>query len=402
MRLRKKILILAVLLSAVLSAQNNTSSPYSRYGYGELNDNVPGAFRAMGGVGLAMRDHKVINPSNPASISSVDSMTFMFDLGASAMWANYTDWLGTRNRANGNLEYINLQFPIWSPYIAFSAGVLPYSMVGYNMKLAHTVSENCHDTVTYSGTGGFTQVYGGLSVNLFDWVAVGVNLYYMFGDVTNMRDLKFAETAYLPISETSNLHANDIHLRYGLQFFHTFGQHGFVLGGVFENKSSFNCLHTVVETTTLDIVDVPQGYDLPMIYGGGLTYIYDKRLTISAEGLYTDWAKVRYASQTGVLRSRLKLSFGAEYAHRPGARKYYQNMLFRLGASISDSYIKNINAKDFSVSVGVGFPLRNSATIINTSLEYNHRGTNALVNENSLKLTINASISETWFFKRKL
>ena len=36
---------------ADLLAQNGSSSPYSRFGYGDLNDNVPNTYRAMGGVG---------------------------------------------------------------------------------------------------------------------------------------------------------------------------------------------------------------------------------------------------------------------------------------------------------------------------------------------------------------
>ena len=40
--------------ASVLMAQNGTMTPYSRYGYGILNDNATSAQRAMGGVGYAM------------------------------------------------------------------------------------------------------------------------------------------------------------------------------------------------------------------------------------------------------------------------------------------------------------------------------------------------------------
>jgi hypothetical protein len=39
-----------LLLSAAGYAQNATSSPSSRFGYGEMNENIPTAFRGMGGV----------------------------------------------------------------------------------------------------------------------------------------------------------------------------------------------------------------------------------------------------------------------------------------------------------------------------------------------------------------
>ena len=98
------VLLTGVLLlpfsASVAKAQNGSSSPYSRFGYGDLNDNVPNTYRAMGGVGLGMRSNKVINPSQPASFTAGDSLTFMFDLAASVMWSAYSDVSGKRNKAN--------------------------------------------------------------------------------------------------------------------------------------------------------------------------------------------------------------------------------------------------------------------------------------------------------------
>ena len=74
-----------------VSAQNLTSSPYSRYAYGDMNENVPTVFRAMGGTGIGMRSNRAINPSQPASYTSCDSLTFMMDIAASATWSRYQD-----------------------------------------------------------------------------------------------------------------------------------------------------------------------------------------------------------------------------------------------------------------------------------------------------------------------
>ncbi|MBR1809286.1 MAG: hypothetical protein IJ776_07860 [Paludibacteraceae bacterium] len=394
-----------MLFSAPLSivAQNSTSSPYSRFGLGELNDNVPGALRAMGGVGTGMRDKRVINPSQPASFSVVDSTTFMFDLGLSAMWSNYGDATGTRNKANGNLEYLTMQMPFFWKYIGFSVGVLPYSQVGYD--LTDSVKNVPHRySKTYSGQGGITQVYGGLSFNIVNWVALGASVYYMFGNTVNNRVLTFSETTLSSVSQTTTLRVSDVRFRYGAQFFHTFAEkHSVVLGATFENKSKFNAKLTTLETVTSDTIPLGDNeYDLPMMYSVGASYTYANRLTIGADYTMTDWSNALYKSEKGALRSRMKISVGAEYCHNPYGKRYIERMPFRLGMNISDSYVKSITAKDFSVSLGVGFPLRNVATVINTSLEYGHRGTTGVLQENYLRLTINASISENWFFKRRL
>ncbi len=397
------ILLSLVCLAVIpLQAQNNTSSPYSRFGYGELNDNVPGAYRALGGVGIGMRSNKVINPSQPASFSAVDSTSFMMDLAASAMWTNYTDATGTKNRGNGNLEYLTIQFPLWK-YIGFSVGVLPYSSVGYNFAVADSINENYHYTKSYGGSGGITQVYGGLSFNIMDWVALGANVYYMFGEISNSRALTFVESGMSTVSQTNTLRVSDVRFRYGLQFFHTFGEHSFTLGGIYEHPTALNVDFKQIETTTADTVTTQStGFGLPMVYGAGLSYTWANRLTIAADYAMTDWRQAEYFGVRDSLRSRQKISFGVEYVHNPLGRKYWEHMPFRVGASVSDSYLKNIPAKDFAISVGIGFPLQNVGTVINTTFEYGHRGTQSTLSENYLRFTINASINENWFFKRKL
>ena len=71
-----------------LMAQNNTNSPYTRFGYGDLGERSFGAGRAMGGVGYGLRSPKQINPMNPASYSCMDSLTFLFDFGGNGFLLN--------------------------------------------------------------------------------------------------------------------------------------------------------------------------------------------------------------------------------------------------------------------------------------------------------------------------
>ena len=60
----------------LLSAQN-TTSPYSMYGYGILQDGATSSQRQMGGIGYAMQSGRQINAMNPASYASIDSLTFL-------------------------------------------------------------------------------------------------------------------------------------------------------------------------------------------------------------------------------------------------------------------------------------------------------------------------------------
>jgi hypothetical protein len=401
------VLVFASVMAIGVGAQNATSSPSSRFGYGELNDNLPSAYRAMGGVGIGMRSNKAINSAQPASYTACDSMTFMFDIAGSFLYTNYGDSYGMRNRLNGNLEYVTVQFPIWRQHIAFSAGVTPYSASGYNFSLSDSVNSDYHYTHTYSGEGGFTQVYGGLSFNICNWVALGANVYYMFGDITKSRTQSFLEADVMGATQTDYLKINSLRLRYGIQFFHTFGKHTIVLGGVFENKQRFSrSEYMQVEITSNDTVETLQNaFEMPLMYGAGISYNYANRLTIALDYQCQDWTDVLFFDKNNVLRARERWMMGLEYRHDPTSRTYAHRICWRLGANYTTSYSMNTSMPEIGASIGIGFPLRTVGTVINTTFEYVHRGsmnTNEALQENSLRFIVNATIAENWFFKRKL
>lgn len=397
------IMLALVAIAHPALAQKGTNSPFSRSAYGELCDNVPNTYRAMGGVGIGMRTNKVICPAQPASYTGVDSLTFMFDLAASASWTNFGDANGVRNKANGNLEYIALQFPLYKRYVAMSVGLLPYSFVGYDITQIDSLGSDYHFTKSYTGEGGINQIYVGLSANICDWFAVGANLYYMFGDAMNTRTLTFSESELIGVAQAVSMHVSSIRLRYGAQFFHTFGDHGIVLGAIFENKRKMGAeVYTLDLSTDLAVGDTVGGFEFPMVYGVGGSYSWANRLTVGFDYQRQCMADTKYLFQDEVLKNRDRYTFGLEYRHNPYSRNYAERMMWRVGANVTDNYLNSINTRDFSVSVGAGFPLRNVGTVFNASLEYGHRGDFGKLEENYLRLTLNASISETWFFKRRL
>lgn len=405
MNLKKYIvLVVAAMMAVGVWAQNATSSPTSRFGYGELNNNLPGAYRGMGGVGIGMRSNKVINSAQPASYTSCDSMTFMFDIAGSLLYTNYGDSYGQSNKVNGNLEYITMQFPIWRQHIAMSLGVTPYSAVGYSFALTDSINQDYYYSQNYRGTGGFTQVYGGLSVNICNWVALGVNVYYMFGNIEQTRGLNFTDVTMDSVHMVEKLNANSLRLRYGMQVFHTFGKHTVNMGAVFENKQPFSRMnYEQIEMTTADTISmISTGFDMPMMYGVGLSYSYANRWLIGADYMCHDWANANYFGQTQSLQKRHRMALGAEYRNDPTSRKYVDQIYWRLGVNYTTAYTNRYNEAEWGVSMGVGFPLRTAGTVINTTLEYGKRGTRNVLSENYLRLVINASISEHWFFKRKL
>ena len=180
MKITKQLLVLALLLSSsVAMLAQNAMTPYSRYGYGILQDNATSTQRAMGGVGYAMSSGRQINVMNPASYASIDSLTFLFDMGigATALWSEENGRSG--KDFGGGLDYITMQFPI-SKYMGASVGLLPFSSVGYSFG-----NEIVHGSNAYEGSGGLNQLYAGLSGRFFNHFSVGANVSYLFGTTIN-------------------------------------------------------------------------------------------------------------------------------------------------------------------------------------------------------------------------
>ena len=382
-----------------LSAQNLSSSPYSRYAYGDMNENVPTAYRGMGGIGFGMRSNTAINPSQPASYTSIDTLTFMMDVAASVSWSRYQDASGMRNKANGNLEYLTIQIPLYKRWIAMSVGLLPYSSVGYSIVLSDsTAGGSYHYKIDYDGTGNISEVYGGLSFNILNWFALGMNVYYMWGDLQRMRALAFTESNLNTIVQDEILSVSTVRLRYGA--------HSFNIGGIYENKMKMHADLMIIETETEDSIPVYQGgWQVPTVWGVGASYSWNNRLTIGFDFERQCMSSALYNGAPGKesgLQDKNRYALGVEYRHNPLGRKYVDNMRWRAGISVQDEYLASIGAKRINASIGIGFPVYGLGTMVNTTLEYTHRGSKSGLEDNGLRFTLGISVAETWFFKRKL
>jgi hypothetical protein len=133
-----------------------------------------------------------------------------------------------------------------------------------------------------------------------------------------------------------------------------------------------------------------------------LSYDYANRFLLGLDYQYQDWANASYFGENNGLNSRHRWAMGIEYRNNPESRKYIDRIMWRAGVNYTTSYTSNYDHPELGVTVGVGFPLKTSGTVINTTLEYGRRGNVNILNENYLRFVVSASICEHWFFKRKL
>ena len=410
---RKIAILLVLILSVVMIAQNSTNSPYTRYGYGQLEDDCFSRSQAIGGTSIGLRTKNSINSANPASYSSIDSTSFIFEMGVSGLLSNFKSGNSQNTTFTGNLDYIALQSPI-TKWMGLSAGLIPFSYVGYNYNYTDSLlipfedEYNVYDK-TYYGTGGISQVYLGLSFDIADHLALGINGYYMFGNINHFKAVSYS-TSELSTTNTimqSNLFIRSFNTRFGLQYHETIGdKHKFTIGAIYEFCSGMN--GTFEQTTTgTDTIKINSSelFEMPSLYGGGFTYTYDDRLTFGADFTLQEYSKALYYGKRDTLANRMKIALGAEYIHNPRGRDYIDRMAWRLGANYRNSYaiVNGIQASEFSITCGVGLPLRTSKTVINVNLEYgNIGGMAATLKENYIKFGLNFALNETWFIKAKV
>ena len=410
---RKIAILLVLILSVVMIAQNSTNSPYTRYGYGQLEDDCFSRSQALGGTSIGLRTKNSINSANPASYSSIDSTSFIFEMGVSGLLSNFRSGNSQNTTFTCNLDYIALQSPI-TKWMGLSAGLIPFSYVGYNYNYTDSLlipfedEYNVYDK-TYYGTGGISQVYLGLSFDIADHLALGVNGYYMFGNINHFKAVSYS-TSELSTTNTimqSNLFIRSFNTRFGLQYHETIGdKHKFTIGAIYEFCSGMN--GTFEQTTTgTDTIKINSSelFEMPSLYGGGFTYTYDDRLTFGADFTLQEYSKALYYGKRDTLANRMKIALGAEYIHNPRGRDYIDRMAWRLGANYRNSYatVNGIQASEFSITCGVGLPLRTSKTVINVNFEYgNIGGMAATLKENYIKFGLNFALNETWFIKAKV
>ena len=361
MKQRLTIILVGLIASVIIFAQNNTNSPYTRYGYGQLEDDCFSRSQAMGGTSIALRTKNAINSTNPASYSSIDSTSVIFEVGVSGLLSNFRSGNTQNTSFTGNLDYIALQSPI-TKWMGLSAGLIPYSYVGYNYKYKDSIQIPFEDKYnvynkTYYGTGGISQVYLGLSFDIANHLALGVNGYYMFGNINHYKEVNY-EQSELTTTNTvmlNNLYIRSFNARFGIQYHETIGdKHKFNIGAIYEFRSGMNGKfeQTTTGTDTL-VLNSSELFEMPSLYGGGVMYTYDNRLTIGADFIYQEYSKALYYGKRDTLANRMKLSLGAEYTHDPRGRKYIDRISWRIGAKYNNSYahINNSKINDFAIFV---------------------------------------------------
>ena len=410
-RIKHIILATLFLATSVTSAlAQSSTSPYSRLGFGILNDNATGMQRSMGGVGYAMQNGRQINVMNPASYSQVDSLTFLWDIGMDLTncWSKEYDKSGYN--LGGGLDYITGQFRV-AKNLGAALGLVPFSSVGYSFG-----GDLATGTDSKSGVGGLNELFLGVGYQPFKGLSIGANFSYLFGTTTNTTQVTYITTSQF----TRSLEVRDWNVRAGLQYGFNFSRKNrVVLGVTYSPKKAMHgtAMGTMSDVTldkkvdTVANMSLKGNYELPTTIGAGISYTYDNRLNLEVDYTYQQWSKAKYTPinyfevPSTKWNDRWKVAAGVSYIPNPRG-SYLKRMTYRLGAFYNNDYT-NVNGndvRDYGVTLGFSFPALNSKTLVNLGVEWKHRYTapTNLLKEDYLNVTLSVNFNEMWFWKNKI
>lgn len=408
-----------------LNPSNLTSSPYTRYGFGKLGTVGNASTRAMGDAGIALRSNLYTNLYNPASLTAIDTLTMIFDTGLDAEWFSVSENGSREHDWNAGFSYLTFHFPLWNRF-AGSIAYTPYSMVGYEygneteQAIGNALVNN--DTLvysnTYSGNGGLQHFQLSLA-----WEPVkartqtlnlGVSAGYICGAVEHAGSMYVSSgqgnSTYIGRSYT----VKGFDLLFGAQYTHLMGpSRNLILGVTFAPRTPLSVHSDVQKVSGTDTISTSgrNTFYAPVKFGAGVSYQYDRRLTLTGEYSFENWAKVagfdaNLNKASNVYQNISKVAVGAEYRPKLYAQNYFPTCLYRVGASVKNSYIESYGSQntEYSVTCGIGMPTLNKRSLLNLSVSYTHLqpSKSNMLSEDYLHITFGITFNEMMFYRSRL
>ncbi|WP_445715561.1 hypothetical protein [Flavobacterium sp.] len=415
----KKLIVLASVFFAINSwSQDNTASPYSFYGLGEVKFKGTQDSKSMGGLSV-VGDSIQLSLTNPASYSKLKLTTFA--VGGTNSSGKQSTTNETEKAQRTSFDYLAIGLPLGKMGVAF--GLMPYSAVGYRNE---NVIETSEDTRYFNsqGNGFINKVFIGSSYALSDNFSLGLDLAYHFGDFTN----DFTETVIAPdytqytTRERNTTQMNGVTYNLGLLYNKKINPKlnfttsiTYSTEGKLNSESSRNIATVLYTSTGTELSSDSEDIALPkkqliipsrLSFGFGLGE--NKKWLIGTELSFTQNKNLvnRFAETTNVsYENSTRFALGGYYIPKYDSfSSYLERIVYRAGFKYENTglVINNESINDYGMNFGLGFPLGFSK--VDLGFEFGKRGTtnNGLIEENYFNFSVGLNLSAKWFERRKI
>jgi hypothetical protein len=422
------------LLIALLPAQAQQStdgSLYSRLGLGTMQSTLSSQAEGMGGAGTALISPNYLSMSNPASWSSQILTRFIGSYRYQSV--GMADAQGNSSRLNaGSVGGGAFSLPLLTRRLGFVAAYTPVTRVGYQLRQPGTLpagpgngdaTDTGYETV-FDGSGGLQSIRGGLGYRINRFVRLGASVDYYFGILERHQRTTFDSGDFLATQYARSTRLSGVTGTVGGIFLiPTILSDGDYLSiGIsarLPTSLTAERVTTVGETLSRDTVGTVQKgtVDFPAQLQAGLAYQASNYVSFTLDGLIAPWKNFEstlpftgYDPEGGSsFTDRWRVGAGFEY--RPAGYNenapYIQRVMYRVGASVDQSYVKphpEVDLRQYAVTGGVSFPTTVAGNRIDLNLELGQQGTTDynLIKDTYYTASIVVNFGERWFVKRPI
>ena len=412
--------ILLLLVTVGAYAQRQTSSPFSRYGYGELYSPATAYNQSMGGIGVGLCNPVQANFSNPAAQAFIRKETFLFNVEVGANFRQIKDNNMSASTSVVGLESFSMAFPVIANRWGMALGLLPFNSVGYDMTCSDALAE-----YNYKGDGGINQIALSTGVRIFKGLSLGGNLSYMFGTTSYVGENHFTDDAAYYARKELDYKSRGIIWGLGLQYnWEISEEKSLTFGVTYRTKQSISyeaseyfgsyITNDVVESQkdTAILRDYESDSDIPQEIAFGASAHLGNRYVFGIDAGLQDWKDISvYGSVDSKLSHTTYCKIGCEIVPDYRSTKYIKRMPIRFGIRyaelpfVFESDGETAQAKEFGCSLGTQLKSRHTQNSLTFALEGGLRGNKSLaesLHETFLLLKLNVTLQEVWFTKRKI
>lgn len=421
----KLIVILISLFSFGFTAtgQKLINSPFSRFNIGSLQ--TEGSFKSlgMGGVGIAMRDNASLYFANPASYSSLDTNSFIFDFGIDYGKNIISGNTSKFSSKDINFHHLIMGFPVSKGW-GVALGIVPVSSGYYELLSEVTSTDALYDpsigtyAIDHTGDGGITKFFVGTGRKINKNFSIGINMSFLSGQLTRRNQFIFADyTTVFNNRSDETLELHGLNFEYGLQYMAALKNDYFFNAGIslttaHKYKSKYNQLSErfsafgVVDTISFTSDNHARTL-IPNVLRLGFAFGKKNKFTTGLDYITSKWSASEIPGSTNYAADTKTLLFGAEYIPERFSNYSLINRLeYRLGAHYGDNYliINKKQIKEYGVSAGIGFPIKRTASVANIYFDFTRRtgpASSSIQGEDVFSVGLSMNLYDFWFVKRK-
>lgn len=388
----------------------NTSSPYSIIGIGDIESSYFNRTSGMANTGIAYHNDRYITLNNAASLSGLQNQLFVVDLASRAKFVTYSGKTIASNLTGKDfsVERLSLGMRI-TKWWGSSLGLVPFSTTNYSFTGTKSLQgSNSALPVTYDGSGGINRYYFANGFRITKNLSLGINTSFLGGSLTQQDSLSSSDLS-TALYTTKSIYIRDWYFEYGLQYrIPVTKKWDLNIGATYAPKTSLRDQSTALvkdergDTLSNRVISNTL-FALPNSTGIGIALVKDKKLTFVADYRFQDWTSLNIKGLNYSLVNSRRYSIGAEYSKQ---KEYvgipYETFNLQAGLFYNNSYLKIYNQQlnDMGFTLGAGLNSKRSTLSYHLAFEYGIRGSqNTPIKENYTGFTFGLSFRDFWYTK---